>query len=264
MEGKLYQKKYIIDQAKASLFIIHGLHEHCERYSTLAQTFNMYGIDVYTFDLKGHGRSSGEPHFVQSIQEYVNDVDLVINEIPKHKPLLILGHSMGGLIAVAYLLDKGQQNFSGLVLSGAALKPGKDITPLKASLVKIIAKFFPRMKTVPVKPHLVSRDKVEVQKYIDDPNIALYGAKAGLGVALLNAIAEVKDRYNEIQLPTLVMHGMEDLITDPEGSRMFYDAIKSKDKTLKIWESCYHEIFNEINKDEVIRYTADWIVSKVS
>lgn len=259
----LYRKNYLIADSRASVLIIHGLHEHCERYSAMAGKLNEAGIDVYTFDLRGHGKSEGERFFVQSIDEYVEDVSSILSQIPRTKPLFLLGHSMGGLIAVHFLLKKSQNNFQGLILSGAALKPGKDITPFKAKLVRFIARFLPKMNTVPVKPHLVSRDKNEVQKYIDDPLIALHGAKAGLGVALLNAIEELKDKFTNISIPAMVMHGGKDQITDPEGSKKFFRDISSTDKTLKIWDGCYHEIFNEINREEIVEYTIDWINQRV-
>jgi acylglycerol lipase len=259
----LYRKNYLIPESRASVLIIHGLHEHCERYSAMAEKLNEAGIDVYTFDLRGHGQSKGDRFFVQSIDEYVEDVSTILSQMPMTKPVFLLGHSMGGLVAVHFLLKRGQNSFHGLILSGAGLKPGKDITPFKAKLVRFIARFLPKMNTVPVKPPLVSRDKVEVQKYIDDPLIALHGAKAGLGVALLDAIEELNDRRTNITIPALIMHGAEDQITDPEGSKKFFQEISSTDKTLKIWDGCYHEIFNELNRDEIIAYTADWINQKL-
>lgn len=260
---KLFQKQYIANHPKASVLLIHGLHEHCERYKEFGELLSNNGINVYTFDLRGHGKSEGEKHYISSVDEYVEDVNQIFAEIPKDVPLFLAGHSMGGLIAVNFLLVNKGEGINGLVLSGAALKPGKDITPFKAKLVRFIAGFFPKLKTVPVKPELVSRDKNEVNKYKNDPLIPLYGAKAGLGVALLNSMEKIKGRFSEITIPTLVMHGAEDQLTDPDGSKIFSSEAGSKDKTLQIWEGCYHEIFNEINKEEILNYTLKWIQNRI-
>ena len=259
----LHQNHHLSNEPKATLLLIHGLHEHSGRYNQMGELFSNHGINVYTFDLRGHGKSEGERHFVSSVDEYVNDVEQVLEKIPNDLPIFILGHSMGGLIAVNFLLQSNYSGVSGLILSGAALKPGKDITPFKAMLVKWVARFFPRLKTLPVKPELISRDPAEVEKYMNDPFIPLYGAKAGLGVALLNAMERVKERYNQITMPALIMHGSDDQLTDPEGSKIFYEKVGSKDKTLQIWDGCYHEIFNEINKQEILSFTLDWIEKRI-
>jgi alpha-beta hydrolase superfamily lysophospholipase len=260
---KLYQKNYIASHPRAAILLIHGLHEHCERYHELGELFQTNEISVYTFDLRGHGKSEGEKHFISSVDEYVEDVKMVFADIPKNLPLYVLGHSMGGLIAVNFLLANKDHKISGLILSGAALKPGKDITPFKEKLVRWLAVFFPKLKTVPVKPELVSRDKNEVNKYKNDPMIPLHGAKAGLGVALLNSMDNIKDRFSEISIPTLIMHGEADQLTDPDGSKIFFNNVGSQDKTLQIWPGCYHEIFNEINKSDILDYTLKWVEQRI-
>ncbi|MBK9737506.1 MAG: alpha/beta fold hydrolase [Saprospiraceae bacterium] len=132
---KLYTKNYLLDQPKANLLLIHGLNEHCERYAHVAKALNSIGVSVYTFDLRGHGRSEGARSFVKNIDEYREDVENVYRSIPKNIPFFLLGHSMGGLIAVDFLTFNERTNVRGIILSGPALEVGEDITPLTKKIV---------------------------------------------------------------------------------------------------------------------------------
>jgi alpha-beta hydrolase superfamily lysophospholipase len=259
----LHVKNYIIKDAKANVLIIHGLNEHCGRYTHVASALNEIGISVYTFDLRGHGKSEGEPSFVKDIDEYREDVENIFRTIPKNIPLFILGHSMGGMIAVKFLLFNEKTQVSGVILTGAALEVGTDITPLTQKVVGFLGKVAPKLKTVKLDPTSISRDPLEVEKYINDPLIHREGGKAGLALALLNEIKALKQQFKNFTYPVLIMHGESDKITNPEGSKSLYQQAVHKDKTLKLWEGAYHEIFNETNKAEVIAYMVSWIKNRL-
>lgn len=259
---ELYTKDYLVKNPVANLLLIHGLHEHCERYRHVAEKLNEIGINVFTFDLRGHGRSGGPKNIIKDIDEYRQDVENVYRSIPKNKPFFLLGHSMGGLIAVNFLLYHERTDISGVILSGAALEVGNDITPTTIKIVKFIGKYFPGLKTSKLDPKSISRDPGEVELYKTDPLVTKDGAKAGLGLALINAINESKKGFGSFDYPVLMMHGGADKITNPAGSQALYDQCKSKDKTIKIWEGAYHEIFNEINKQDVIEYMTFWVAER--
>ena len=260
---KLYTKNYLVDKPKANLLLIHGLNEHCERYAHVAKALNFIDVNVYTYDLRGHGRSEGERSFVKDIDEYREDTENVYRSIPKNLPFFILGHSMGGMIAVDFLLFNERTSVSGVILSGAALEVGEDITPFTKKIVSFLGKIVPHLRTVKLDPTKISRDPAQVELYKTDELISLDGAKAGLALALLNAIYKLKKQYKLFSYPVLIMHGGEDKITNPEGSKALYNQCISKDKTLHIWEGAYHEIFNEINKDEVINMMTSWISTRM-
>jgi alpha-beta hydrolase superfamily lysophospholipase len=259
----LYTKDYLVKNEKANLLIIHGMHEHCGRYQHVAKMLNESGINVYTFDLRGHGNSGGPKNIVKDIDEYRQDVENVYRTIPKNKPFFLLGHSMGGLIAVNFLLYRERTDITGVILSGPALEVGNDITPTTVKIVKFLGKYVPELKTSKLNPSSISRDPVTIEQYKTDPLITRHGAKAGLGLALINAITETKKDFNKFDFPVLIMHGGDDKIVNPEGSKELYATCKSKDKTLKIWDGAYHEIFNEINKKEVLEFMNAWITARI-
>ncbi len=130
----LFTKNYLVPNAKAHILIVHGLNEHAERYVYLANALNTLQANVYTFDLRGHGRSGGEQVFVTDINRYVEDVETVVQTIPRDLPLVVIGHSMGGLIALKFLLQT-QRIIKASVFSGAALDAGEDFTPATQKIV---------------------------------------------------------------------------------------------------------------------------------
>jgi acylglycerol lipase len=260
---KLFTKNYLVKDAKANLLIVHGLHEHCLRYESFANVANHHKINVYTFDLRGHGQSGGDKFLVRDIHEYREDVENMFGTIPSGLPNFILGHSMGGLITVKFLLFRNRSHINGAILSAPALEIGEDVSPLTVKAVSIIGKYFPNLNTKSIKPELMSHDTKEVTKYIKDPLIKISGTKAGTGLALLNAINELKPGMKNFKYPVLIMHGGDDKITNPQGSLNFYNEAQSTDKKVKIWEKAYHEIFHESNKDEITKYCLDWILERI-
>jgi alpha-beta hydrolase superfamily lysophospholipase len=260
---ELFTKESLVENAKASLMLIHGLGEYCERYEHVIKAFNEIGVNVYTFDLRGHGHSTGERAFVTNLDEYREDVENVYRTIPKDLPFFVLGHSMGGLIAVHFLLFNERNDVTGVILTGPALEAGEDVTRLKQQIIRFLAKVSPKIKTVKLDPNNISRSKETVAAYKNDPLIYHDGGKAGLAVALLDGIELQKSRFGEFDYPFLIMHGEADKITNPKGSKSLYAQAKSTDKTLKIWNGAFHEIFNETNQDEIIAYSVAWLKNRM-
>ncbi len=259
----LFTKNYLTPTATANVLVVHGFGEHCERYAHVADALNGVRANVYTFDLRGHGKSEGEPFLIKNIDEYRDDVETVYRTIPKDKPLFVLAHSMGGLIAIYFLLFSKPTDICGVVLSAPAIKEGDDINFFTKLVARILGKIAPKLQLVKVNPKYISRNPEEVQKYITDPLVYNGGIKAGLGLALLNAIAAIKSRFADFAYPVLVMHGEADKVANIEGTKEFYSQCTSADKTLKIWEGAYHEIFNETNKAKVIAAMTDWVKTRI-
>ena len=135
---KLQVKNWHTKDAKASLLLVHGLGEHSARYEHVAQALNDISVNVYSFDLKGHGLSEGPRAFIKDISEYRADLETVYQQTPKNLPLFMLGHSMGGLIVTDFLLDSAKTDVKGVVLTGAALEAGDDINAFKKILINFL------------------------------------------------------------------------------------------------------------------------------
>ena len=246
---------------RACAIIVHGLGEHSGRYEHVAAALTARGVAVLAPDHPGHGRSPGHRCHIDRFADFFPALDALRDEIAERYPGLpcfLVGHSMGGLIAATYLLDR-QARFSGAAFSGAAFEVPAPPGAVALFINRIVAALFPRAGVMQLDASEVSRDPEVVRRYREDPLVHGGKISARLVVELLASIAALQQRRGALQLPVLVMHGEADVMTPAAGSRHFIDGIGSADKTLKIYPGLYHEIFNEPEQVEVIGDLCDWL-----
>jgi len=253
------------ESPKAVLLVVHGLAEHSGRYANLVDYFVPKGYAVYSFDQRGHGRSEGLRCYVGRFSEYVQDLDTFIgmirNEYEQAK-IFPVGHSMGATIAVAYAV-RYQDRLAGLLLSGAALKIGSTVSPVLMAMAKVLSLLLPKTGTTVLDASTLSRDRAVVDGYVNDPLVYRGKIRARLGAELIRITRELPSAIPEIKLPVLIMHGADDRLSDPEGSRMLFERVGSEDRTLKLYEGFYHEIFNEPEREQVFWDIGAWLAAHV-
>jgi acylglycerol lipase len=259
---ELYWRAWLPDgEPKAIVLVVHGLGEHISRYGNLVGHLVPKGLAVYGLDHQGHGKSEGKRVFVKRFQAYVDDLktfhEMVRAENPGVK-LFLLGHSMGGLIAVAYTLQH-QQDLAGLIVSAPLLKPGESVSPATISLAKILSAITPKMGVQALDSTYLSRDTNVVKAYDSDPLVYRGKITARLGSELFAAMARVEQQMSAISLPILIMQGSDDKLVSHEGSRLLFEKAGSKDKTIKIYDGFYHEIFNEADRARVFADLDAWL-----
>ena len=251
---------------RAILLIVHGLAEHSGRYVNLANYFVPKGYAVYGFDHRGHGRSAGRRGYVSHFTDYLDDLNTFVN-IVRNKyvdtRIFLVGHSMGGTIGTAYAVNH-QLELAGLILSGATLKLDPGVSPLLTTLAPLISMLLPRIGTVVIDASAISRDPAIVDDYVNDPFVYRGKISARLGGELIKTIRKLPPQLPEIKLPTLIMHGTADRLSHPAGSQMLYGRIGSEDKTLKLYEGFYHEIFNEPGHKQVFSDMETWLATHTS
>jgi len=250
---------------KAILLVVHGLAEHSGRYANLVNCFVPKGYGVYSHDQRGHGRSEGLRCYVDRFSDYVADLktflDIVRGQHGDSK-ILLVGHSMGGLIATAYAVDC-KDELAGLLLSGPFLKMGSTVSPSLIAMARILSVLLPRMGTMVLDASAICRDQAVVDTYVNDPLVYRGKIRARLGAELIKIWQELPSQMPQINLPLLIMHGTADQLSDPEGSRLLYERVGSTDKTLKLYEGFYHEIFNEPEREQVFADMAAWLAAHV-
>jgi alpha-beta hydrolase superfamily lysophospholipase len=173
-------------------------------------------------------------------------------------PIFLVGHSMGGLIAAKYLLQH-QNELTGAILSGPAVKVSESISSMTITLAHLLSKIMPKAGLVQLDASAVSRDPEVVRAYQNDPLVYNGKTTARLGAELLKATLELKEKTSQIKLPLLIMQGSEDQLVDPSGAKEFYANVASQDKTLKLYEGLYHEIFNEPERLQVFADLEHWL-----
>lgn len=248
---------------RAVVVIAHGLGEHGRRYEHVAQRFVDAGFLVAVPDHLGHGRSGGKRLRLNSFADYTDDLHQVISDVAVDSlPTYLVGHSMGGCIALDYALDH-QGELDGLVLSGAAVVPGDDLSPVAIRAAKILGRVAPGLPTTALPVDKISRDPDVVAAYQADPLVVNGKIPAGLGAAMLSTMQSFPARLGSLQLPVLILHGGADALTSPKGSEMVERLAGSTDKTLHIYDDLYHEIFNEPEQDKVLADIVDWIDARI-
>ena len=260
--SRLYRQSWLPDgELQAAIVLLHGLGEHSGRYKNLARHCTGRGLAVHALDHYGHGKSEGLAGHVERFSVYLDGARELLAQVKNEQPgapLFLLGHSMGGLIAAAFLRE-AQSEFRASVLSGPALK--SDATPpaLVLWINRILSSLAPTVPMIGLDPAGVSRDPEVIRAYVSDPLVHHGKVTARLIAEMMAAMRETLAHASHVTLPILVMHGEDDVLTSPEGSREFIARAGSTDKTLKIYPGLYHEIFNEPEKDVVLGEMTDWL-----
>lgn len=266
LNGGVYYRHWRAEEpVKAVILLAHGLGEHCGRYEAFARYFGERGFSVVAPDHLGHGASPGDRTHLAEFGDYLRPLDelrKLIGEWYPNLPCFLIGHSMGGLIAARYLLDK-QDQFAGAALSGAALQAADPPSAFAMFLARLFSRWLPKMGMLQLDATQISRDPQVVQDYLDDPLVHNGKATARLVVELFGAMEEVEGGRQKITLPILVMHGSADAMTTSDGSEEFYNAVGSPDKQLEIYPDLFHEIFNEPERLKVLGDLATWLEARV-
>jgi acylglycerol lipase len=260
-----YQCWLPIEEPKAILLVVHGLAEHSGRYSNLVNYFVPRGYAVYGYDQRGHGKSDGLRGYVDRFSHFLDDLDTFLGLVHSrhhNAKIFLVGHSIGGTIAAAYIILH-QDRFNGLVLSGTTLMTPTDAAAGTIFAARILSLVLPKAGLYVIDAEAISRDKNVVNAYVGDPLVYRGKIRARLGVELIRAMDKVKRQIPEIRLPILVMHGAADRLSDPRGSQMLYQKASSVDKTLKIYEGYYHEIFNEPGRKQVLSDLEAWLKARI-
>jgi acylglycerol lipase len=262
---RLYEKTWGLDNAKGVVLITHGIAEHSGRYEHVALSLNSAGYSVVAFDLRGHGKSSGKRNYINSFQDYLNDLDEVLTRtksIFPDLPLFLFGHSMGGGIVTLFTIE-GKADVKGIILSAPSVKVSDDISPLLQKISGLLSIIAPKLPAVKLESADISKDPSVVEAYDNDPLNYRGGILARTGSELLKSTKLISAQASTISLPILIMHGTSDKLADVSGSQMLYEKVSSQDKTLKLYEGLYHEIFNEPEQDQVKADMIAWLDSHV-
>ena len=231
---------------RAVVVLIHGAAEHSGRYGYVVEKLVPAGFPIFTMDLRGHGRSQGDRMVIDRMTHAVADINQLVTrarEAYPDVPLFLLGHSMGGAIALEYAL-RHESQIDALALSAPAAD--MDTASFQIRLVsQVLTRVAPRLGVFQVDADTISRDPAEVEAYDNDPLVPRDKLPARTIAEMAGAIHTFPERLKNFRKPLLVMHGSADRITSDKASRMVDENAGSEDKTLIIYEGYYHEIFNE-------------------
>jgi len=242
----IYERSWPVAGAKGAVAIVHGLGEHSGRYEHVAAAFNAANYSAYAMDVRGHGQSVGFPHNMgtDATQLVTDVVQFCVGVRESFEKVFLLGHSMGTVLSIPAVPRLAAGTLSGLILSGVATEPG----PAGGELFEKGA--------VPLDS--LSRDPAVQQAYADDPLVWNNVPQELLG-RLIEVGALVQEAIPLIDIPVLLIHGVDDPLASINGANALYAELVITDKTVIGYDGLRHEILNEPEQDKVLADVIGWL-----
>lgn len=256
----LLRRTWAVEDPRAAVLISHGIAEHSGRYEHVARQLNAAGMTVVGFDQRGHGATTGPQGYVEDFSEFRDDIeDLLADTRRLGVPVVLLGHSMGGLIVASYALDDQRPQPDLVVLSAPALG-----LPVPKALVRPISGLARLLRsrsiTLPLDPEQLATDPRVAEVYQADPLVNLRQT-FGLLRALLRTSAATQGSIGDWHATAMVVHGTDDRIVEPSASEPLGEQ---PSVTRVAYAGLRHELFNEPSGPSVLTDVVGWVNDQLS
>ena len=265
--ARLFYQAWVPKSPRAVLVNLHGLGDHSGLYPNLASHFPPRGIAIYTFDMRGNGRSPGQRGYVQSWREYRDDLHHYVARVrdwsgDREVPLFLQGTSLGGLVVLDYALYY-PEGLAGVVAVSPPL--GKvGVPPILMALGRMMSRVFPRFSlSVGMDLDGLARDRAVIEAVLADPYFHRRGT-ARLSTEVTAAIRRVQNEAGNLSLPLLILHGSADRMVPPDGSREFIAKVRWPDRELREYPGAYHSLFADLEHRQVLSDVERWITERVT
>lgn len=250
---------------KAAICLVHGLGEHSGRYEHVAEAFTKDGYAMFGFDLRGHGRSGGPRGHFPSSEAVLQDIDLLFTHARERYPelpLILYGHSLGGILVLYYGL-KRKPKIKGVIATSPGLHTALESQTGKIIAAQILGLIAPTVLLPSgLDAHAISHTQAVIDKYQQDP-LVHDKISLGFGRTMLGVAKWTLEHAAEFPAPLLLMHGKEDRIAFPSSSIEFAAAAPEK-STLVLWDEGYHELHNEPEQAEVLKTMLIWMNARLN
>lgn len=254
---------------KGVLAIVHGLGEHSGRYCSIVEGLTAAGYAVFGFDNQGHGKSEGQRGHIESWKDYRDNTQAFLQLVRRQEPtapLFLMGHSLGGLIVLDYVLRSARTaefealNLEGIVVSAPPIQPMESTaSSIRIVLARLLSGVLPRVSLkMGLSQDALSRDQTVTEQAVCDPLTHSY-VTLRWGSETLSTIDWVKKHIQQLRLPILLTHGEADPIVAPDGTRAIYQQIESPNKALNIYPGSYHEPHNDLDAKSVVADLVSWL-----
>ncbi len=260
-----YYQQWIPHRPRALVVFLHGLGDHSGRYSDFLKRFIDKGCACAVYDQRGHGRSQGRRGHVEQFADWVEDlasfVHFSLSKVPSDTPLFVVGHSLGALIGINYLLTHSQPVW-GMVSLSAALAPKIRIPWWKRELGKKLYGMLPKLTMDHgIRPEDLSSDIHEVESISAD---RFYHRRISFraGYEIIKNLEQLGGLPARIHVPTLMLAGSEDKVCDPNASVWFTSCLATKDKECHVYPGMHHDLLHDIGKEKVMDDIVEWIIAR--
>jgi alpha-beta hydrolase superfamily lysophospholipase len=252
------------NKPKAVMVLIHGFNAHSGYMAWPGDQFAAHGIAAYALDLRGRGKSEGERFYVENFSDYLADVHTLVSQARSENPglpIYVLGHSAGGVIASSYVFEH-QNEVAGLICESFAFDVG--LPHLVQLALQGVSHIAPHAHVFSLNNADFSRDPSAVERMNNDPLIAKESQPAETASEMLKAADRLKTNMPKFTAPVLIIHGTADKATRPAGSQYFHDHAGSADKTLRLYEGHFHDLLNDVGKQNVMSDIQSWLDARIA
>ncbi len=248
------ERRWPAHEPWAVVMLVHGVAEHSGRYEGVGEALAAEGVEAVSFDHRGFGRTEGTRAYVDRFEQYLEDLSLRMEDAKTDLPLCLLGHSLGGLIALRYTLEKRAPAPARLILSAPSVEAQ---APLWQKLsAPVLSRRLPKLPVPsPVRVDQLSRNPAVGEEYEADPLVYQY-ITPRLGSETLTTMAEVRRALGELDVPALVLHGGDDTLVPTRSSEALGTL---PDVTRKVYPGLRHELFNEPEGPSVLADVVAWL-----
>ena len=256
-----------VQNARAALIVVHGLGEHAGRYQAVADRLAAAGVSTFAYDQRGHGTSEGRRGHVDSFHVLMQDLDRFRREvsglIDPRVPLFVLGHSMGGLVALRYV-EEYDAPLRGAVIVAPWLGTAAHVPRWKVMLANALTRVLPAM---PFRNALdtawLSRDPEVVAAYREDP-LVHDRITPRFFTEVSAAMGKVLQSSDRVGMPLLFMLPGADRIVDTQRTLAFARSLSAPDVSIKVYPGHYHELLNEPDRETIMRDLREWLVARTA
>jgi len=249
--------------SRATLVLTHGMGEHSEAYVKSADALARMGYTIYGWDLRGHGRSAGKRGHVDHFTDFTSDLSQFLLHLQKNgfltQPFALVGHSMGGLITLKYLIEEASEGASddpkptACVLSSPLLDVALKVPAVKDFAGRMLNHVWPSLTLYnEIKYEDLTRDPEWLKTYERD-SLRHDKISPALYNGMMDAMKEALAKADSVRLPICVLAAGHDRIVSLEATKRMFERLGSSNKKMIVYEDSYHEIFNDLDREKVFK-----------
>lgn len=256
---ELFYQTWTTRESLGTLVVTHGISEHSDSYAKTADNLCKLGWNVIAWDLRGHGRSEGKRGHIGNFADYSRDLAQLLRHLKRvghlEKPFALVGHSMGGLITLRFLIDEtlDAPRPGAAVLSSPLLGVALAVPPVKDLAARFLNRMWPSITLYnEIKTEDLVRD-IEWLKTYEKDALRHDKISPALYLGMFEVIEEVKRSGSKVKLPILVQAAGQERIVSLQAIKDFFPEISSSNKKLVVYEDSYHEIYNDLDRESVFK-----------
>lgn len=245
---RIFYRTYQAAPERARIVITHGLGEHSGRYGNVLRSILPKGVTIWALDHRGHGQSEGPRGHILSFSEYIDELYALVQMsregLPEDMKCFLMGHSMGGLIALYFAL-RYPGMIDGVIVSSPSLGLKAKVPVIKGTMGMIMSSIWPGLTLGnELDISKISHDEEVIRAYLDDP-LVHDRISARWFTELLSTMKAVSSLASKMEVPILMQVAGDDYLVNANASKAFFEDLILKDKTLYLYDGLYHEIYNE-------------------